>query len=65
LLPPKQREVYILCHQQGLKYEEVAQQLGLAPSTVATHMKLALRFLRSYLQKNADLAILIIIFKLI
>jgi len=64
LLPLQQREVYTLCHQQGLKYEEVAEKLNLAPSTVATHMKLALRFLRSYLQKHIDVTVLLIIFKL-
>lgn len=64
LLPPQQREVYKLCHQQGLKYEEAAQRLKLSPATVATHMKLALRFLRTYIQNNTDLAVLIIIFKL-
>jgi RNA polymerase sigma-70 factor (ECF subfamily) len=63
-LPPQQREVYQLCHQQGLKYEEVARELKLSPTTVATHMKLALRFLRSYMQKHSDLAIICIIFKL-
>lgn len=63
LLPNQQREVYKLCHQQGLKYEEVAQKLNLAPTTVATHMKLALKFLRTYLQKNTDVAVLILIFK--
>lgn len=64
LLPQQQREVYKLCHQQGLKYEEAARQLNLSPATVATHMKLALRFLRSYLQKNTDIVALFIIFKL-
>ncbi|RYG18789.1 MAG: RNA polymerase sigma-70 factor [Chitinophagaceae bacterium] len=64
LLPFQQREVYKLCHQQGLKYDEVAKKLNLAPSTVATHMKLALRFLRVYLQNHTDLAALVIIFKL-
>lgn len=63
-LPPQQREVYRLCHQQGLKYEEAAKQLNLAPSTVATHMKLALKFLREQLKKHSDLAILLIVFKL-
>ena len=65
LLPLQQREVYRLCHQQGLKYEEAAEKLNLAPSTVATHMKLALRFLRLYLQRNTDLAVLLVIFKLL
>lgn len=64
LLPPQQQEVYRLCHQRGLKYEEVAQKLNLAPTTVATHMKLALKFLRSYLVKHTDVAIMAILFKL-
>jgi RNA polymerase sigma-70 factor (family 1) len=64
LLPHQQREVYKLCHQQGLKYDEVAEKLNLAPSTVATHMKLALKFLRSYLRKHTDLAVLLLLFKL-
>ncbi|WP_461789731.1 RNA polymerase sigma factor [Pedobacter sp.] len=63
-LPPQQREVYKLCHQQGLKYEEAAKQLNLAPSTVATHMKLALRFLRNYLKQHGHLMVICIIFKL-
>lgn len=63
-LPLQQREVYKLCHQEGLKYEEVAERLHLSSSTVATHMKLALRFLRAYLQKHSDLAVICIILKI-
>ncbi|MDQ7948423.1 MAG: RNA polymerase sigma-70 factor [Pedobacter sp.] len=65
LLPQQQRMVYKLCQEQGLKYDEAAEKLNLAPSTVATHMKLALRFVRNYLQKNAYSAIILIIFKLL
>jgi len=64
-LPPQQRQVYQLCHQEGLKYEEVAKALHLSTATVATHMKLALRFLRVYLQKHTDLAIIAILFKIV
>ncbi len=63
-LPPQQREVYKLCHQQGLKYEDAAKQLNLAPSTVATHMKLALRFLRNYLKQHGHMMVICIILKL-
>lgn len=63
-LPAYQREVYQLCHQQGLKYEEVAERLNLSRSTVQTYMKLSLRFLRDYLSKNGDIAVFIIILKL-
>lgn len=64
LLPPQQRTVYQLCQQQGLKYEEAAQQLDIAPATVQTHMKHALKFLRSYLRQRVDIAVLLIVFNL-
>jgi len=64
LLPPQQRTVYQLCQQEGLKYEEAARRLDIAPGTVQTHMKLALRFLRSYLRQRVDIAILLIVFNL-
>jgi RNA polymerase sigma-70 factor (ECF subfamily) len=63
-LPAQQQLIYKLCHQQGLKYDEVAKQLQLSPATVATHMKLALRFLRNYLKQHNYLAVICIIFKL-
>lgn len=65
LLPHQQRLVYQLCRQSGMKYEEVAEQLNIAPGTVQKHMKLALKFLRLYVQDRSDLAVLLIIFKLI
>lgn len=64
LLPPRQKEVYKLCHQQGLKYEEAANQLGISPQTVHRHMKLALKSLRSFMGKHTDLSILLIILKI-
>lgn len=46
-LPPQQRVVYSLCHQEGLRYEEVAQRLKISRLTVKTHMQQALRTLKS------------------
>ncbi len=63
-LPPQQKKVYQLCQQEGLKYDEIAQQLNLSPSTVQTHMKLAVKFLRNYVRNHTDLAALLIIFKI-
>ena len=57
-LPPQQRKVYQLCHEQGLKYEEAAQALGLSPGTVHTHMKQALKNIRNYLKQMDALLIL-------
>jgi RNA polymerase sigma-70 factor (family 1) len=46
-LPPQQRLVYSLCHQQGLRYEEVAQQLKISRLTVKTHMQQALKTIKA------------------
>nr|WP_121272088.1 sigma-70 family RNA polymerase sigma factor [Pedobacter schmidteae] len=64
LLPYQQQQVYRLCHQEGLKYEEAARQLGIAHGSVQTHMKLALKFLRAHILKNTDVAALLVILKL-
>lgn len=63
-LPKQQRQVYQLCHLDGLKYEEAAQQLHISPLTVKTHMQLALRNLRQRLGSYADLAAIIIVMKI-
>jgi RNA polymerase sigma-70 factor (family 1) len=46
-LPPQQRLVYSLCHQEGLRYDEVAQRLKISKLTVKTHMQHALRSIKS------------------
>jgi len=65
LLPKQQQTVYRLCQQQGLKYEEAAEQLHLSHGTVQTHMKLALKFLRRYVQQHSDVAAVLIILHLL
>ncbi|RKO70130.1 RNA polymerase sigma-70 factor [Sphingobacterium puteale] len=63
LLPKQQQLVYQLCHQQDLKYEEVAEKLGISKGTVHKHMKLALKFLRNYLKKYPDLFVVLVVMK--
>lgn len=63
-LPVYQRQVYQLCHQEGLKYEEAAERLNLSKSTVQTYMKLSLRFLRDRLAKDGEITAMLIILKL-
>lgn len=55
-LPPKQKLVYDLCKNQGLKYEAAAKILSVSPLTVKTHMQHSLRFVRKYLSKYTDIA---------
>lgn len=64
-LPPQQKLVYQLCHQEGLKYEEAAERLNLSKLTVKTHMQHALRFLRLYIANHTDIATLVIVMTLL
>lgn len=63
-LPPQQQRVYQLCHQQGLTYNQAAKQLSLSEQTVKRHMKLALRFLRKYLETHGVAGILWVVLRL-
>lgn len=65
LLPPQQKVVYQLCHQEGLKYEEAALALNLSVETIRSYMRLAQRFMRNYVQSHSDALVLLIIFKLL
>lgn len=64
-LPAQQKLVYSLCHQEGLKYEEVAEKLNLSKLTVKTHMQHALRFLRNYVSTHTDIATVVILMTLL
>lgn len=64
-LPPQQKLVYQLCHEQGLPYQQAAQQLNISSNTVKLYMKLALSSVRGYLSRHTDLTALIILFKLL
>jgi RNA polymerase sigma-70 factor (ECF subfamily) len=55
-LPPQQRLVYMLSREQGLKHEEIAQQLHISPSTVKNHMVEALKNIKFFLKNELDIA---------
>lgn len=63
-LPTKQREVYLLCQKDGLKYEEVSEALQISVNTVKTHMKRALTSIRTHLKDHIDLVAIFIVLKL-
>ncbi|MBO9727336.1 MAG: RNA polymerase sigma-70 factor [Chitinophaga sp.] len=48
-LPPKQKLVYTLSRDQGLKHDEIARHLNISPATVNNHMIAALRTIREQL----------------
>ncbi|HWK05784.1 MAG TPA: RNA polymerase sigma-70 factor [Puia sp.] len=54
-LPPQQRSVYELSRQDGMNYEQIAQQLQISPNTVRNHLVKALRFIRDYMKEQDEL----------
>ncbi|GGC17069.1 DNA-directed RNA polymerase sigma-70 factor [Parapedobacter defluvii] len=61
LLPPKRREVYVLCKLEAKSYEEVSQLLHISSGTVNDHIKKANLFLRRYLAQHSELGIALLI----
>lgn len=60
-LPPKQKQVYELCHIEGLKYEEAAQMMNISVETVRSHMKQALQKIREHFRKHSFLYPLLVL----
>ena len=50
-LPEKCREVFILSKRDGLKYEEIAEELGLSVNTVRNQISKALKVLKERVHK--------------
>ncbi|NLU90490.1 RNA polymerase sigma-70 factor [Chitinophaga sp. Ak27] len=61
LLSPQCKKVYTLSREQDLSHDEIARQLQISPATVNNHIVLAQRFIRNYLVKEIDLAIVILL----
>ncbi|MDH7464142.1 RNA polymerase sigma-70 factor [Chitinophagaceae bacterium 26-R-25] len=59
-LPPQQKKVYQLGKEEGMKYEEIAEQLHISKETVKTHMAEALRSIKSRLISRADIILWLI-----
>ena len=57
-LPPQRRIIFALRRQEGLSYEEIAQQLGISKNTVKGQLGKAVRFLREYVATHADISFL-------
>lgn len=46
-LPPKRREIFLLNKRDGVKYKDIAKQLGISENTVENQMSKALKALKS------------------
>jgi RNA polymerase sigma-70 factor (ECF subfamily) len=63
-LPPQQQRVYRLKKQEGLKYKEIAELMGISPETVKKHMEAAVRNITSHLQNHIPVTALLLLIPL-
>lgn len=59
-LPPRQKLVYRLRWEQGLKSREIARHLNISPLTVKKHIAEASRSIRSLLEKKTTISVTVI-----
>lgn len=53
-LPPKRQEIFRLGRMQGFSHKEIAEKLSISEKTIETHMRLALRDIKSALGPLLD-----------
>jgi RNA polymerase sigma-70 factor (ECF subfamily) len=58
-LPPQQQKIFKLKRQNGLRNEEIAQQLNISMETVKKHFTLALRFLKDHARHGIEILIVL------
>jgi RNA polymerase sigma-70 factor (family 1) len=51
-LPPRSREVFRLCREQQLSYNEVAAQLGISRNSVKNHMVHSMKILKAAVERD-------------
>ena len=56
-LPQRRREIFVLSREKGLKYREIADELGISIKTVEAQMGQALKDLRDSLKEYRQLLI--------
>lgn len=60
-LPPQQQKVYLLSRHNRLKYDEIANQMGLSRETVKKYLQGATHSITSFVQSNMDISAIILL----
>ena len=63
-LPPQRQRVFMLCREEGLTYDQAAEQLGISRNTVKEHMVLAMKSIKEYFQHHGDTSLGVVLFLL-
>lgn len=61
-LPKQQRLIYQMCHIDGVKHKDAAEQLNISPLTVKAHLRDATKTVRIFMGDRADLSVLLFLF---
>jgi RNA polymerase sigma-70 factor, ECF subfamily len=61
-LPPQRKLVYKMSRDQGLTYKEIAQELSLSERTVEAHIRLALKTITDFVDKQFVIPIILMLF---
>lgn len=56
-LSPQKRQIFEMSRQSNYTHKEIADKLGISPNTVKNHMVESLKFIRSYLVINGEMAL--------
>ncbi|MFA6083201.1 RNA polymerase sigma factor [Mucilaginibacter sp.] len=60
-LPPQQQKVYLLSRHDRLKYDEIANKMGLSRETVKKYLQVATLSITNFLQSNSNVMPLILL----
>lgn len=61
-LPAQQRQVYLLNREEGMKQQEIADRLKIAPQTVKKHLQYAMRSVRAYILSRGNLELMLLFY---
>ena len=64
-LPPRSKEIFILCREQSKSYNEVAEALGISRDAVKSRMVHAMKLLRNSAETELGLPLVVILALLI
>ena len=59
-IPEQRREVFLLAYIEGMKAQEIAEQLDLPKRTVDSHLYLTLKYLKKNMSKKHFLLLLLV-----